>query len=186
MTIACFLDLEMNKPCNSIIQVGYVIVDLRTGNVKCMIRDNVTLPFGEVDPRIEDLTGISNEELLMTGSPLIDIFEKLCDTIDHTGCFRHIFTWGSGDVPLLLSQVKQRYDGIPERLQDKVYYQHFDVKKLYQMWALENATSIRCGLEKALDKLGMRFDGIPHDALYDALNTWRIYHQLSSKLKETY
>lgn len=50
-----------------------------------------------------------------------------------------------------------------------------DMKTVYKMWGLANDVVGKAGLAKALTRLGLEFDGTPHRALDDALNTFKVF-----------
>jgi inhibitor of KinA sporulation pathway (predicted exonuclease) len=51
------------------------------------------------------------------------------------------------------------------------------------MYRFENGLSIKGGLDTAIKELGLTFEGKNHDALFDAINTVKIYNFLTSKLE---
>lgn len=171
------LDLEMNQPSGKIIQVGAVIGSVKTGEVIAKEMWYVD-PLEEVSEEITELTGINTGHVYQELSPL-EAYRKLKSFKEAHKCFMNPIVWGSGtrnDSSMLYDQAKP---GEPNFMGHRV----LDAKTIYQSMRAASSKSIKAGLEKAMGKVGMKFDGTPHRALDDALNTWRIWWLLSQKLR---
>ena len=60
----CVLDLEMNQPSGTIIEVGAVCYHSRSGKITSRFSQHVKLPEGELlNPDITKLTGITKEDI---------------------------------------------------------------------------------------------------------------------------
>lgn len=59
-----------------------------------------------------------------------------------------------------------------------------DAKTLYVSYCIENRLKLQAGLKKACSKIGVTFEGPAHNALQDALNTFKIYRHLLRYFKE--
>jgi inhibitor of KinA sporulation pathway (predicted exonuclease) len=55
---------------------------------------------------------------------------------------------------------------------------------LYVAWRMAHCRDIAGGLAKAMTKLGLAFQGRKHNALDDALNTFRIYRALLAEFRK--
>lgn len=83
--------------------------------------------------------------------------------------------WGQGDSDHIRKELGLGYKEYVFR--PRIW----DVKSLYQIHQAFKNDAVAAGLEKALKTVGMEFEGRPHDALNDALNTYRIFYELGKK-----
>jgi len=166
----CILDLEMNQPSNKIIQIGWVIANIRTS--KLISKHSILVnPAEMIDSYITRLTGISDTDLI--GAP--DIKTAYCQLekilLSTKDVSKIPVQWGTGDIKLLFNQ-----SGLPDK---KDYYFHLDrtidAKSVYRAYAMYTCGGAsKLGLSKAIENLGLTFEGTPHNALDDAFNTWRV------------
>lgn len=171
------LDLELNQPSGALIQVGYVIGNVHTGEVHERIRRYVSTSE-TLAPRIVQLTGITDEQLATQGLCLSEIYKEMGELHAKYGCFRNAITWGGGDSAELRTALG---------LDDHSFLlgrRWIDAKTLYTSYCLANGLKMQSGLAKSLGKMGLQFQGRKHDALDDAFNTFRIYRLLLEKLKK--
>lgn len=173
-TVYTVLDLEMNQPSNTIIQIGAVIIDISTNQV--LWSGSYTVKTDEwLNPQISLLTGIDQEDL-EEGMPLLDAYAALRQAhIDH-GAFINPVVWGGEDLPLLYKQ-------LPEEAHKCFGRRWIDVKTLYSAYRIANGKRAKGGLSTALSSIGMKFEGRPHNAAADALNTARLFVKMLTKLK---
>jgi len=171
------LDLELNQPSGRIIQIGAVIGDVRTGEIVTRF-DHKVNPLEELDPQIEKLTGISAAELA-AAAPIEAAGTALNEWLAPYDDVRTMnpLTWGGGDTETLRTQLGYS----DERW-------HFgrrwiDVKTLYVAWRMAQGKDIAGGLAKAMTKLKLAFEGRKHNALDDALNTFRMYRALLAEFR---
>jgi inhibitor of KinA sporulation pathway (predicted exonuclease) len=166
------LDLELNKPTNSIIQVGCVVGNLASG--KILEEYSAYINTGEViDPFITNLTGIKQEDV-DNGISLFTAYEQLKQLhIKHEcrnrGC---VLTWGIGDMRCLREAL---------HLDEEAFYfgrRFIDVKTVFISYQWANNLTHQAGLAKALTKVGLCFDGKKHSAKDDAKNTWHLFNEL--------
>lgn len=176
-TLIVALDLEMNQPSGRIIQIGAVIGDVRTGEILSRFDAKVN-PLEELDPRIAKLTGIS-AEVVAAAAPLAaagEAFKEWLDPFAETRTLNPL-TWGGGDTETLREQLG---------CQDERWHfgrRWIDVKTLYAAWRMAQGKDISGGLAKAMTKLKLAFQGRKHDALDDALNTFRMYRALLAEFR---
>lgn len=170
------LDLELNQPSNTIIQVGYVIGNLETGEILERVRSYVRVSE-LINPYIIQLTGITDEDIMRRGESLQDVYKRLAFLHTKHKCFRNALTWGGGDS----SELRQALN------LDVVEYalgrRWIDAKTLYVSRAIARKGTYQAGLAKAMGKLGLSFEGQKHDALDDAHNTFHIYRRLLEDLR---
>lgn len=164
------LDLEMNKPSNKIIQVGFCIGNISTGEIKHTESLYIN-PEEKLDPFIINLTGIKQEQV-DSGITLSEAYQKLADCPLSFNCFRNPITWGGGDSELLRQQLglaNERY---------LFGRRWLDVKTIFVSRCFAKDEKHQAGLGKALTRCGLRFEGRKHNAKDDAVNTFRIYYCL--------
>jgi inhibitor of KinA sporulation pathway (predicted exonuclease) len=164
------LDLELNQPSNKIIQVGAVVGNVKTGQ----IFERVSL-FTKLDeplnPYIQKLCNIT-PEMLEQGVSLDDAGLRLMELKRSYDCAVNPITWGGGDAQLLKQQTETVFFG----------HRWFDVKTLYQFYALKQGLPLQGGLAKVMTRFGMKFQGTKHRADDDAYNTFLLAVKLLEKL----
>ena len=173
------LDLEMNQPSNSIIQVGAVVGNLQTGEV--LERYSAyTLPkeFEQINGRIVELTGITDDTLAKHGIPLLQAHADLIALKNKYNCVPTPIVWGGGDSQLLLKQLS------PDITEDTFCFgrRWYDIKTVFQFYCMSNGTNHQSGLAKSMTKIGLKFKGRKHNALDDACNTFLLAHELTKRL----
>lgn len=163
----------MNKPSGKIIQVGALIGDLRDGRILQTFNHYVN-PEEALDPFIIGLTGITQVQVDQ-GSSISSVKGILGDLVRDLKACRSPIVWGNGDLRTLKAQ------GEPGSFQDT--RRELDIKTLHQSYCLANNLSMRGGLAKAMEVHGMAFKGTQHNALDDAINTFRLACYLLKLLK---
>lgn len=172
-----FLDLELNNPFTPeqrIIEIGYIIVSLDKGKFEPILhRILIVNPQQEIQPEIEALTGISTT-LAKSGTSLQEAYETLKADVIQYQVNRTCAQWGEGDARCLREEL-----GLSEK--DFIFRRRvFDIKTFFQLHTLlTRPGKLSKGLEGAVAYLGMEFVGKPHRALNDAINTFRVFEELS-------
>jgi inhibitor of KinA sporulation pathway (predicted exonuclease) len=176
LNVCCF-DLEMNHgEATSIIQLGYCIGNLHTGEI--LMKEGIYVKVDEIiDPYITKLTGISQDQV-DSGIELKSAYNMMMSDIQKYDCFHQAITWGSGDVPLLKEQLK-----LPMG-EWKLGHKAIDLKIIYQFWRIVNGKDHRSGLSKSLARTGVNFIGRCHDAKWDSYNTFKMALELRNILLE--
>jgi inhibitor of KinA sporulation pathway (predicted exonuclease) len=171
------LDLELNQPSGRIVQIGAVLGNVRTGEIVSHFDVKVN-PGEPLSSRIAELTGISTLEL-ESAPGLAVAGEALAAWIRPRDSVRILnpLTWGGGDTVILREQLalsEERW----------IFGRRWiDVKTLYVAWRMAHCREISGGLAKAMTKLGLAFQGRKHNALDDALNTFRMYRALLAEFR---
>lgn len=172
------LDLEMNQPSGTIIQVGAVVGNLQTGEVIERFCE-----FVHTDEIISDyiiqLTKVTQADVDSAES-LPAVYQKLRDLHKRHQCFRNPLVWGGGDSHELLHQMKTRFadfvnkDSAGQAIGDWWCFGHrwLDVKTLCQLIRFAQGFKMQGGLAKTLTYFGMQFRGTKHNAQDDAENTF--------------
>jgi len=173
------LDLENNKYTGSIIQIGAVVGNLKSGEI--LEEYSAYIKVNElVDEYITNLTGIKQNDV-DSGIFLEESYAELKVLHKKYDCFRNCLTWGGGDSAELRKQLN---------LDDEVFLfgrRWIDVKTIYISIMFAKDKKTQAGLAKALLNLSMFFKGKKHNARDDARNTFYIYHKMLteiSKLKD--
>jgi inhibitor of KinA sporulation pathway (predicted exonuclease) len=170
------IDLEMNQPTNTIIQVGYCIGNFRTGNVLAKRCFNIhTKEILRED--IITLTGITQSDVDTSPYSLQDTFEIIKKDKEKYEYSRNPITWGCGDIHTYKEQLNN--------IEINKYFgrRYTDVKTIFITYCLAKGIPFKGGLSKSLKKLSIDFDGNEHNALDDAINTFNIYYELLQRIK---
>lgn len=173
------LDLELNNLKNGktpkIIQVGVAI-----GNVLYPQHLQTVSwyldPQEEISPEITALTGITNEVIQEKAVPHEQVAKELGILIDTYKCFVNPVTWGQGDAQELKNEFRDRGVDFPffgRRI--------IDVKTVYVFKQIAQGKTPSGGLKKSMHAYGIPFEGQPHRADVDALNTLRFFFHLIGK-----
>ena len=170
------LDLELNarkEPfAPKIIQVGVAVGNPNfPGEIETA--SWFLNPFEPIDPFITKLTGISDETIELNAVTHDTLAKELGDFLSTHQAFVNPVTWGQGDAQELLSEFKQRGIHFPffgRRI--------IDVKTIFVFLEMVNGRSPSGGLSKSMAKYKIPFQGVPHRADQDALNTLRFFFHL--------
>jgi inhibitor of KinA sporulation pathway (predicted exonuclease) len=173
------IDLELNQPSKKIIQLGYVISNVKTQTIKCSKRLYVN-PCEVLSNDIINLTGITQKQV-DCGSALFTAYHIMCQDIQKYQVTKHPIQWGLDHFELR-NQLRLEWDEYVFRRRAH------DIKSFYQLYQMTtpNGKTV-AGLNNALKQCDLSWDvkhGHQHDALADAYNTLLIYFHLSDKMKK--
>lgn len=172
------IDLEMNQPSGKIIQIGACIGNITTGAILDKLR--IYVNCGEhLNPAITELTKITQADV-DNGLPIQEAYEKLKKMHENYGSFVNAITWGGGDSSELLEQLKAENPNFEGWCFGRRW---LDTKTLFVSWRFANGQPIQGGLARSMTKVGLAFQGQKHDALDDAVNTFRMYCAMLKILK---
>ena len=171
------LDLEMNQPSGKIIQIGAVIGDTDTGEISQRLRIYVN-PGEPIAPFITELCDITQKEIDDQGIPLYDAYLQLKEFHLKYSTFLNCLTWGGGDSQAIYDQLTldQRDEGCFGR-------RWIDAKTIYVSEQIARGQPVQGGLAKVMTKYNLKFNGRKHDALDDAENTFRLYHDMLVRMR---
>lgn len=177
------IDIELNAPNTpqeEIIELGAVKF-LRQGDIHPIKFSKLILPTNPLSEDIIKLTGITEEEMISNGLPLIEVmqdFEKWAKSESQNIV---LAAWG-GDVPYLRQYLNQK--GITWNFRGK----NLDIKSMAVLLNTLYSMPVKSdGLGSIFKSWGMEFDtslGQRHRALPDALNTALLLNKFMTNHKE--
>ena len=155
------VDLELNQPSRSIIQIGAIQFNVKTGETIKEL-DLYINPAEPLDQYIIDLTGITQEQV-DSGIPLTEGLKQFWAFLEG----KQVAAWGS-DLVLLKAKSLDLEVETPERLTE------MDLMPMANILRCAIPNGGRGGLRKTMATFGLEFAGRPHNALTDARNTARL------------
>lgn len=167
------LDLELNGP--DIIQVGVAVGNVHTDPTDYLVRSWYVQPKSgaEIEQHITDLTGIDQALLDRCAVDHGTVASDLSTLIREHNVFVNPVQWGLGDADELLTEFRQL----------GCHFPHFgrrviDVKHFYLYIEAANGHALSGGLRSSMGRHGLQFNGTPHRADHDAVNTLRFFFHL--------
>jgi len=175
-TIVVVIDLECNQPSSAIIELGYAIGDLATGEIN-LKKSIVINPKEELAESIIELTGISQKQVDQ-GTTLQHAYDEFLKDVRQAKALTIIHQWGIWDAQLLKNQLND-----PEAW--KFGRRWIDIKAIAQTSAIINKQSPIAGLAKVCGRFELDIDKKKaHSAGYDADMTFQLYVKLAGMLKK--
>ncbi len=175
------LDAEYNQPSGSTVQIGAAAYHLPTGELLGTF--DTYVDCGElVSEHITNVTGIRTGDIL--GSPNIrEAFEDLRVFHKKFKCFKNPLVWGAGEKNDSQHLYQEAYPNAELRAIHTNFmgYRVIDVKGMYQSIQLLHNKTVSGSLADVCEKVGIGFEGDPHRALPDAVNTFRLWFHLTKK-----
>jgi len=171
------LDLELNNaedgstPNPKIIQVGIAVGSYEDYFNGTLYKQKWYIdPQEPIFPFITELTGITDDDIARNAVPHEHVAKELSALIKARDCFVNPITWGGGDSVELKDEFKAR----------GIYFPCFgrrwiDVKTWYTFLRFSKGQEAKAGLKSAVREFKLNFDGEPHRADDDALNTLRLF-----------
>jgi len=175
------LDCEFNQPSQKTIEIGAAAYKALTGELIETFHTYVNPgePISQTEENnIIKLTGVT-DELVKDAPKILEAYLMLKEFRLKHKCFRNPIVWGSGERND--SSHLWHESGIQE--ENFMGYRVIDAKVLCQSQAIVQNKTIKGGLETYCNRFGIGFEGKPHGALADAINTFRIWHFMVQKLK---
>jgi inhibitor of KinA sporulation pathway (predicted exonuclease) len=178
-TIVCALDLEMNQPSGTIIEVGYTIGDMYTGEV--LLKKGLIVNPGEVlREDIVKLTHIT-QDMVEAGTTLEQAYKECVTDCERLGARKQPVEWGGGDIRTLRQQAWEKDSNILVN-NWSFGYTTMNIKCIVQGILGAHQKSTQGGLARSLVKFGLKFQGVRHRAIDDSLNTFLLYVELLKRL----
>ena len=157
---------------SEIIEIGVVPVDLRTHEIGEGESIYVYPEHSTVSDYCTDLTGITVKTLKDKGIKYVDAIRKLTEEYDSRQYT--MISWGDYDRNMFWKMADLYMADYP------FPPTHINLKYFFAMWiGMVNMI----GLRKALEKLGMEFEGVQHCGRDDAYNTARIFAAMLKSFK---
>lgn len=151
---------------NSIIQVGLVEVDTLSLTIRRQQSYIVRPKTFEVSKYCTDLTGITYNQVLKEGRPILEVMNKIIKDFGPKN--KMTFAWGNDDSPI-------RKDCIEANATNPFGRTIIDLGVMFRStFLLKNRTA----LKNALEYLHIPFEGRAHDALVDATNLARLHCEM--------
>lgn len=179
------LDCEYNQPSHKTIEIGAVVYDANTGNKVATFQSYVNPgePIYNIDPvkagdcdNIVKLTGIT-DQMVQSAPGIKQVYEELeWFHAKHTS-FRNPLVWGSG----VRNDSQRIHEESGSELENFMGYRVIDVKSIFQSIQMMKSEKIRGGLSATCERLGIGFEGRPHGAVPDAVNTFRVWFHLMKR-----
>jgi inhibitor of KinA sporulation pathway (predicted exonuclease) len=179
------LDLELNNKNDGttprIIQVGIAWGSpIRPEEIKT--HSWYLDPEENITPFITELTGITDEIIKEKAVPHDKLAEEFGMLISREKCFVNPVVWGGGGEGNDATELK---DEFRER---GIVFPYFgrrviDVKTLYVFNQMVRGKTPSGGLRKSMISYGLKFQGTPHNASNDALNTLRFFFYFLERQK---
>lgn len=186
------LDLEFNRPSRNIIRIGAVVGDMESGNIdsgfSCLVNPN-----GPLSPRVALLSGITQE--LADAAPTVDdAYLQMADWLKPYERSRSLIplVWGRSASAILC-------DAIGLKPSDEEWCFSAKANNVKQFYALVRGHPVLCALlmkfgletllvgslESTAARMGLTFDGDPHNAMYRAANIFRVYRALINQPRQS-
>jgi len=169
-------DLELNQASTGakIIEVGACVGETNNGKIlstySCLVN-----PYEILEPKIIALTGITQAEVDI-GKSIVEAYLGMEELARCYNCLHMPLVWGCGDGYALRLE-------LPKDIKWYFSRRELDVKAVYQSYQIANGGKIEAGLNKAMDKINLIFQGKIHRAKDDAINTFLIFCELLKKFK---
>lgn len=159
-------------PSRKTIQIGAAIFNARSATLVDKLEFYVN-PGESINAEITELTGITSQDVA-NGVTIQQAYEDLKNFSQKYKCFRNPLVWGSG-VDNDSNHIWKEAGLIEENFMGR---RVLDVKTIYQSVAIFENSQYSGGLVDVMKKLGLTFEGRPHTALADAINTFRVWYHL--------
>ena len=182
------LDLELNNaqdnstPNPKIIQVGVAIGSWDHFSGDAIITKKWYLnPNEPIYPFITELTGITDEDVQTKSVSHAQLAEELYVLCQEHHVYKNFITWGQGDYAELKAEFDAR--NIPFKFGG---HRIIDVKTFYTLHMLAKNKMPNGGLSSGLNEFKLKFQGTPHRADEDALNTLRLFFAIIERQSKMY
>lgn len=177
-----FVDFEMDmvdkqykemrrKVRDEIIEIGAVLMDSETLEIGGTFKSYVKPEYSQgITSKIQALTGITDNDL--QGAPTLKYmiygFVEWCESHGET---YQVMAWSDNDLMQLTKEISAKEIPVDMHLQNM--FDHWvDFQREFDVM-MHSRRAI--GLSKALESIGIDFEGRAHDALWDATNTAKLY-----------
>jgi inhibitor of KinA sporulation pathway (predicted exonuclease) len=173
------IDCEYNQPSTKTIQIGAAVFKARTGEMLESLEVYVN-PGEPIVDYITELTGITDDDVKNAIS-IAEAYSLLKNLHSKHKCFMNPIVWGSGVRNDSMHIYNEAFPTEESRKNNPNFmgFRVIDAKTIYQSIQMLNNKTVKGGLKKACETVGIQFEGSNHTALADAVNTFRIWHKLT-------
>ena len=179
--VFCALDLEFTQPNQRILQVGYCVGDITTGEILAR-GAQVVNPGEPVSDYITNLTGITQAQADQ-GVHVATAYRAMAADHRKHGAFRNLVVWGGGDCTALYEAVFPGIDreGNAEWVGGR---REIDVKTLFIAHRLARGEKFVGGLARSMTRVGLAFEGRKHNAGSDSHQTFVMFCRLLGLMRQ--
>lgn len=167
-------DSEVDKQI--IIEVGAAVFDTKTGLIidtfEGFVNNNIKL-----STFIRGLTNITQEQV-DGGKPLKEVMKDLDIWLKKHKVFRQPVCWGIDAETL-------RHACIENKIKWQYAKAYMNVKTVYQMYMEQQDKHHGGGIASSMLALGVKFEGVEHRAVTDAINTANVYLEINKLWNKT-
>jgi len=166
-------DAEQGTQKQEIIEIGVARLDMKTNVIERFACMTVKPLFSTVSLFCEELTGWTQEDVMMAPP-----FTEICDGFLQQNFFKSGDVWfscGEFDRRVLVDEPKKLYGLSPVLNPFARMRSHFNVKTLF---ALRHRLKKEVGVSKMLGMIGQEFEGQPHNGADDAYNIAKIVRHI--------
>lgn len=181
------LDCEYNQPSHKTIEIGAAAFAARTGQLieKFHMYVNPGEPISEF---ITELTGISDKDV-QNAPGIQEAYLALQAFHKKHKCFKNPIVWGSGvrNDSQMIHEEANILDIGGKIIPNFMGYRVIDVKSQFQSVQIFHNKLVRGGLAHTCNEMmKINFEGTPHRAVSDAINTFRVWHALNRQIPQGY
>ena len=160
----CFIDLEFDG--NTIIEIGAYVPSVNASFVSYVHTDKV------LSKNVRKLTGITTKQLVE--APCFESVLENFSTFLAENKVSQIFSWSLCDRGILFKECESH--GCSGEAFENLLWK--DAQALYSEAVYYDRLKILPSLENALKSLDLETSGRRHDALFDAIDTARLYETI--------
>ena len=156
-----------------IIEIGAVLIGDENEEIK-RFHTYVKPRYSILTNKITELTGITSADLLFANDISVAL-NNMVGFIEEVTSIENTTMCGWSDTDKLVLQEELAVKGIDNNKVQDLCNRYFDIQKEFDSKVnLQKQSNLR----KALEMVGLDFEGREHGALTDAINTYRIYEIL--------
>lgn len=178
------IDLELNEAKDDISSPRIIQVGVAIGNIS---KPEHIRTFSwylnrheKITPFIQSLTGITDEILKEEAVEHETVAEELGRLLKSYEVFTNPIVWGGNSKFSDASELKAEFD------EKGIHFPFFgrrviDVKTIYVYNQIVKGRTKSGGLRGSMKTYGLDFEGTPHNAKYDALNTLKFFFHFANR-----
>ncbi|WP_246941593.1 3'-5' exonuclease [Bacillus pinisoli] len=159
------------------IRLGAVKYNLHTEEIELFDRYIKPVNNSPLSPFCKRLTGINDDNLKDASKFDVVMFDFLAwvNGIKKS----HFYSWSPSDLSRL------QYDSVRHQLPTSIFKKINERYTDFQAVVTKRVTKNPCSVENALKLFELEFIGEPHNPMYDALNTFRVFQEFETNKRLT-